>query len=290
MYSVLNVTDDITHCGNLGHVVNEVELACKLASSYGFDGINLDIARLIQKRFTVTDVKQLLGEYQLRPAAFSLDVDMYCRHSEQDYLKSLHTFAEQAAFAHQVGSDAALFYIPPFSDNLSFNDYFQLMVKRLKQLKPILIEHKIKIGFEFIGPVETRLTTHYDFIHTIDGVRALIASADLYGYAGFKLDVHHWQYSGAGLLDLKHLDTEYIVYVELNDALNGYHLFNMPEFTRELPLVTGVTDISGFIQSLKSKGYEGPVTVEPWNDVIKKMPLQEAIQTVKHSLDQCIAL
>ncbi|WP_163832429.1 sugar phosphate isomerase/epimerase family protein [Spartinivicinus ruber] len=290
MYSVLNTTDDITHCGNLGHVIHDLAKACKLASYYGFEGVNLDITRLIQEQLTVTDVKQLLAAYQLRPAAFSLDAYMYCFHSEKEYLSSLHDFAEQAAFAHQIGSEIALFYIPPFSNNLPFNDYFQLMVKRLKQLKPILIEHNIKIGFEFIGPIETRLATAYDFIHTIDGVRALIASADLYGYAGFKLDVHHWQYSGAGLLDLKHLDKDYLVYVELNDALQGYNLFNMPEFTRELPLATGVTDIAGFVQVLKNKGYDGPVAVEPWNDTIRKMPLKEALHSVKQSLDKCMAL
>nr|VFJ71307.1 MAG: hypothetical protein BECKFW1821C_GA0114237_102638 [Candidatus Kentron sp. FW] len=151
-------------------------------------------------------------------------------------------------------------------------------------------KYDIKIGFEFIGPTETRRNTKYDFIHTMDGTRALIAASDLYGYGGFKFDVHHWQNSGAGVLDIHHLDPEYLLYIELNDGLKGYDIFTMPEFERELPFETGVTDIKGFLRALHKKGYQGPVAVEPWNNEIKNMPLDKAVQVVKHSLDRCLRL
>ncbi|MBR8835613.1 MAG: hypothetical protein DSM106950_16775 [Stigonema ocellatum SAG 48.90 = DSM 106950] len=105
-----------------------------------------------------------------------------------------------------------------------------------------------------------------------------------------KFDVHHWQNSGASVLDIHHLDLEYILYIELNDGLSGYDMFSIPEFERELPLTTGVTKILAFLQALYKKGYTGPVAVEPWNEKIRNMPLDAAVKTVKQSLDQCLSL
>jgi sugar phosphate isomerase/epimerase len=178
-----------------------------------------------------------------------------------------------------------LCYLPPFAEKLNFNDNFLLVRDRLKKVKPLLQAYGLKLGLEFIGPTETRLHSKYDFIHTIDGVRCLIASADLYGLAGFKLDVHHWENSGAGLLGLKHLDIDYVLYVELNDGKIGYDRFTIPEFARELPLATHVTHVIEFLSELAKKDYAGPVTVEPWNEAIQQMGLEEAIKIVKASLD-----
>ncbi len=64
----------------------------------------------------------------------------------------------------------------------------------------------------------------------------------------------------------------------------------MPEFRRELPLRTGMTNVVGFIRALKRKGYVGPLAVEPWNERIKNMPLEDAVHTVKSALDECLRI
>jgi sugar phosphate isomerase/epimerase len=76
----------------------------------------------------------------------------------------------------------------------------------------------------------------FDFIHTLDGIRALIAAANSQHCVGIKLDAFHWYTSGAGLLDIEKLSPEEVVYVEINDGLKGdYDRFTLPEFQRELP-------------------------------------------------------
>lgn len=163
-------------------------------------------------------------------------------------------------------------------------------MKRIAHVKPLLVEHNLKIGFEFSGPTEFRQHAAYDFIHTIDGIRALISASGIYGYGGFKLDSHHWYTSGASLLDIHHLDAAYLLYVELNDGLAGYDIHTIPEIRRELPLTTHTTDNIGLLCELMKKGYTGPVALEPWNETLNQMPLENAVQTVKHSLDQCFEL
>ena len=259
---------------------------CELAARHGFAGVNIDMDAVNQ--IGLDAAKNSLQTLNLRPATFGLPMDLFGNQLEFD--QSVPVFEQHAHIAHELGCPTVLVYLPPFSTDLNFNDLFIRTSQRLRQIKPILVRYGIKIGFEFIGPTETRRTTKYDFIHTMDGVRALIASADLYGMGGMKLDIHHWQNSGAGILDLDHLDLDYILYIELNDGLPGHDIFSMPEFERALPLSTGVTHVQAFLSALHRKGYQGPIVVEPWSRAIQAMALEDAIKTVKQSLDQCLAL
>lgn len=232
--------------------------------------------------------KELLEKYQLIPAAYGSPLKLYESDTDEEFEQSVRVLQKEAKSLKYLGCKVILCYLPPFAEHLNFNANFTLMSERLKRIKPILEENELKFALEFIGPTETRVHTKYDFIHTIDGVRCLIASSGLDGLAGFKLDVHHWANSGAGVLDLKHLELDSILYVELNDGLEGYDIFSMPEFTRELPMKTHVTDISSFLGELSRKNYKGPICVEPWNEELKKMPLEDAIRIVKKSLDCCL--
>jgi sugar phosphate isomerase/epimerase len=289
MYSVLNLTapiNGINNCGHIGHIVADFSQVCELANTNGFDAVNIDLNAV--EKIGLDAAKSLMQRFNLKAASFGLPVDLFA--DAETFNHQLHHFERHAEMANGLDCSVVLTYLPPFSDTLNFNDLFVRTSDRLHRIKPILEKNKIKIGFEFIGPTETRQSTKYDFIHTIDGVRALIASSDLYGLAGFKLDIHHWQNSGAGVLDIAHLDLNYLLYIELNDGLKGYDIFTIPEFERELPFATGVTHIEGFLRALKKKGYQGPVAVEPWSQRIQDMPLKEAIGAVKRSLDKCLSL
>jgi len=291
MYAVLNLTKDHDAkqngfmSSNIGHQEDDFSVICELASNFGFSGVNID---LLNNNYSILEIRNLLEKYKLIPVSFHCTVEF--SGSEDSFNRSLKQFIEQAKIASQIGCNLALKYIPPFSSNLNFNEHFKLYSRRVGSLKAILVDYNVKIAFEFIGPRETRLKSKYDFIHTIDGLRSLIASSDTYKYVGFKLDVHHWQHSGASVLDINHLDQEYILYIELNDGLKGFNSFSIPEFRRTLPLETGVNDIKGFLSSIYKKGYRGPVAIEPWNSFIASLPIEEAIKLTKLSLDRCFSL
>jgi len=290
MYSVLNITKDYDAnnskmSSTIGHEEEDFLESCKLAYKYKYKGINLDLEK---PKYSILEIKDILNDYGLIATSFHFTVKL--SGNDDEFKNSLKIFSKQAEDASKVGCKIALNYLPPFSNNLNFDSLFKLYVKRLNLTKNILIDNNIKIAFEFIGPTETRIHSKYDFIHTIDGVRCLISAADLYQNAGFKLDIHHWQHSGASLLDLKHLDLENIIYLELNDGLIGYNQFTMPEFKRTLPLKTGVNQVKEFLTTLYDKGFRGPVAVEPWNEELASMPLEEAIRESKQSLDDCFKL
>ncbi len=282
MLSTLNITPDKTHCGNIGHAVKNFHESCLLAKQYGFQQVNYD---LVTDPSTVADIQSALNETQVQIACFGFTPKIF----EADntiYEESLKQFEDALPKAAELNLNIALAYLPPFTEQLPFHELFQLSASRLKLIKPLLEQYNLKIGFEFIGSTEPRQQASYDFIHTIDGVRCLIAAADIVAHGGFKLDIHHWQYSGATWVDLQHLRPDEILYVELSDSNLDYSYDSMPEFDRELPFTNGNTAIELFLKQLKRKNYQGPVAIETFNKNIASMSLNQALSITQQSMNK----
>ena len=77
------------------------------------------------------------------------------------------------------------------------------------------------------------------------------------------LDTFHWHAAGETVDDLRGLTDQQIVVVHLNDAPRGRHLDELDVRDRELPAVTGVIDLKGFMTTLAEVGYTGPLSAEP---------------------------
>jgi sugar phosphate isomerase/epimerase len=148
----------------------------------------------------------------------------------------------------------------------------------------------VKLAIEFVGASTRRMNVPHDFIHTIDGVRSLVAAADLDNHAGLVIDSYHWTASGGSILDIMHLDTDFILYVELNDGSARYDIYTLPENSRELPLTTGIVNAEGLLEELTRKHYNGPICIEPWNEKISQMPPEDAVKLIKNSIDDCMRI
>jgi sugar phosphate isomerase/epimerase len=284
----LNVTDapahtDEPHCGSIGHVLPFPE-SCRLAEKFGFDAVNGDRAFL--KANGPEKVSALLAQHNLKPAAFAFSAAFNACFSDAAFKKSLEGFEQDLSLGRQAGFKCCVGYVQPSSDSLNFHDHFRLLARRLKQVKKRLETYGVRLGLEFIGPTTMRLARRFDFIHTLDGLRSLIAAAGAENCVGLKLDAMHWHTSGGGLLDIEKRSPGEIVYVEINDGLGGeYDRFTLPEFERELPGETGVIDVAGMLGALDAIGFGGPVVVEPWNATLRAMAPSDAIEKVKRALD-----
>lgn len=287
----LNVTDapahtEGPHCGSIGHVLPFPE-ACALAETFGFDAVNAD--RDFLRRQTPRVSRDLLERHHLAPAAFAFSVAFNAYFSDVEFEQSLAVFEEDLDLAGQAGFDRCVGFVQPSSDHLPFHEHFTLLTKRLKRVTRLLETHGARLGLEFIGPTTMRSTRRYDFVHTIDGVRSLIAAAGAQSRVGFKFDSLHWYASGAGVLDIEKMAPEEVVYVELNDVLRGaYDRFTLPEFQRELPGATGTIGLDGMLRTLDAIGFSGPVVVEPWNEALRNMAPPDAVRLVKEALDSSL--
>lgn len=284
----LNVTDapahtDDPHCGSIGHVLPFAE-SCRLAEKFEYDAVNAD--RLFLKEHGPLRVTNLLQRHHLKPGAFAFSAAFNGCYSDTDFEQSLAGFEQDLSLCREAGFTCCVGYVQPSSNTLDYYDHFALLAGRLQRIKPLLEAHDVRLGLEFIGPTTMRLRRKYDFIHTMDGIRSLIAAAKAQDWVGIKLDTLHWYTSGAGLLDIEKLSPEEVVYVEINDGLKGdYNRFTLPEFERELPRENGLIDITGMLKKLDALGYHGPVVVEPWNAQLRETSPAEAVEKVKLALD-----
>ena len=287
----LNVTDapahtDDPHCGSIGHVLSFPE-SCRLAEQFGYDAVNAD--RSFLKKHGPNEVVNLLNQHKIKPGAFAFSAAFNGCYSDSEFEHSLTGFEQDLSICRKAGFKCCVGYVQPSSDTLDYYDHFALLHGRLKRIKPLLETHNVRLGLEFIGPTTMRLNRKFDFIHTMDGLRGLIAAANAQNCVGFKLDALHWYTSGAGLLDIEKLSPEEVVYVEINDGLKGdYDRFTLPEFQRELPGAAGTIDIAGMLGKLDAIGFHGPVVVEPWNAQLRKMDPLHAVEKIKISLDNSL--
>ena len=287
----LNVTDapahtDNPHCGSIGHVLPFQE-SCRLAHKFGFDAINAD--RHFLREQGPAQAIHLMKQHTLKPGAFAFSAAFNACYSDADFEQSLTPFEQDLSLCRDAGFQCCVGYVQPSSDTLDYYDHFALLCRRLKRIKPLLDAYAVRLGLEFIGPTTMRRQRRFDFIHTLDGIRALIAAANAQNCVGIKLDAFHWYTSGAGLLDIEKLSPEEVVYVEVNDGLKGdYDRFTLPEFQRELPGATGTIDLTGMLKKLDALGFDGPIVVEPWNAQLREMSPPDAIEQTKIALDRCL--
>jgi sugar phosphate isomerase/epimerase len=100
------------------------------------------------------------------------------------------------------------------------------------------------------------------------------------------LDSWHWYTSGETRKDLLTLRGDQVVSVDLNDAPSGIPVDQQIDGKRELPAATGVIDAATFLGALQTIGYDGPVRAEPFNDVVRKMPADQALTATKTAIDK----
>jgi sugar phosphate isomerase/epimerase len=110
------------------------------------------------------------------------------------------------------------------------------------------------------------------------------------GNAGLLLDAWHWYTSHGTVADLEALRAEQVVFVHVNDAPAGMAVDEQKDSVRAMPCETGVIDIAGFMKSLATIRYDGPVQVEPFSERIRALPAEEAARLTAETLDEVLRL
>ena len=122
----------------------------------------------------------------------------------------------------------------------------------------------------------------YPFLHSIAGLRELIEAIGKKNI-GYLLDSFHTYCAEDSNKDLEFLKAEDIISVQLNDGVLGRTISTQRDLERELPGDTGIIDLKNFLNFINSKGYQGPVSVEPFNKELNKMELDKKLKRVRAS-------
>ncbi|MCS7054895.1 MAG: sugar phosphate isomerase/epimerase [Thermoflexales bacterium] len=280
------------NAGALGHVI-PFDQACTLAKQFGFPGVDLDVNYLmrIAEEKSLQAAKEWFEQTGLRPGAISLSAKWREGDSDTAFEDSLTRLANEARLAAALGCTRCVTWVLPGSNTLDFYRHWDFVVPRLRRVASVLAEHGLRLGLEFIGPATLRARFKYDFVHTMDGMRALIAAigADTRN-VGLLLDCFHWYTAHASVSDIERLDPSEVVYVHVNDATAGRGPDEQIDGERQMVGASGVIDIHGFLAALRKIGYDGPVTVEPFNEAVRAMPVLEAVRVTSEALDRVLSL
>ena len=250
--------------------------AQEMAARYGFDGIDLhlpDVADLV-RRTSLEEVRDVFARTGRRPGNWGLPIDWHG--ARQKWTEGLASLRAYASMARDIGALRTTAVVMPWSDERAFDANYAFHVERLKPVAAILGEYGCRFGLEFIGPRTLRQDRKNEFIHTMNGMRALCR--DLGSNVGLLLDLWHWYSSHGTWEDLSRLGNDDVVNVHVNDAPAGIPVDEQIDNERCLPGETGVLDVGRFLAVLEAMGYDGPVTAEPFSARVNALSPQDALR------------
>lgn len=259
-----------------------------LASKYGFEGLDPDASYFAA--LDADGLKRLLDDLHKRnlkfgaaglPVEFRKDPDTF-----NDGLKKLPVVA---ATLQRAGIWRVSTWILPSSSDLTYQQNLNQHSARIRQCSQILADHGQKLGLEYVAPRTLLRSQKYPFIHNLSGMKELIAAIGTKN-VGVQLDSWHWFNAEETVKDLLTLKNSDVLTVDLNDAPRGLTLDQYQDDHRELPAATGVIPVKQFLDALAQIGYDGPIQAEPFNAVLKAMPIDQACATTAAALKKSFTL
>jgi sugar phosphate isomerase/epimerase len=265
--------------------------ALDLARDAGFGGADLSLgdAQNLAAQQGVDAVKALYSDRGLRMGGWGLPVNW--RASEADFIESLGHLPAQAKLAAELGCFRTMTWMLGWSDDLPRKEHFDRVTRRFRLCAEVLGDYGHRLGLEFIGPRTSRAPHRHGFVYTMDGMLTLCCAIGT-GNVGLLFDVWHWYTCRSTLDDVRKLTADDVVYVHINDAPAGVDVLDQIDNQRCLPGETGVIPNGDLLRILNEIGYDGPVTVEPFNQPLREAAERdpgEAARLTSRSLDKVFA-
>ena len=255
-----------------------------LAQRVGFEGVDTSLDQVAA--LGATAYRDLLASHGLVSGPWGVPVNWQGEATSfEDGLAGLPALA---ATAQSVGATRCCTWVPSWSDSRELEANWEFHVERFGAIARVLADHGCRLGLEFLGPKTLRDGHAHDFVHTCGAMVELCRAIG--PNAGLLLDAWHWHTAGGTVAELAALSNADVVFVHVNDAPPGIALDEQRDNVRCVPGDTGVIDLAAFMQQLGRMAYDGPVTVEPFNQALAQTPNVAAAYRVKASLDFLFSL
>ena len=274
-------------CGRIG-VKADQRKAIDYAHQYGFEAVVPNAGYL--GKLSDSQLQELQSELKSKRLVFSaagMPVDF--RKDDARFQQGLKSLPASASALQRAGVTRIGTWLMPTHDELTYNANFKQHVTRLKEISKVLSDHGLRFGLEYVGPKTLWSSKKHPFIHTMPEAQELISAIDVKG-VGLILDSWHWYTAHESKADILALTNDEIVAVDLNDAPAGLKIDEQIDQQRELPMSTGVIDLSSFLNALNQIRYDGPVRAEPFNAELRNMPAEQAVQSTATAMKKAFAL
>ena len=254
------------------------------AIKFKFSAISPPLRELIQ--FKESDKKAYLEKMKKNEIVFDsggLPIDF--RTTESKFKEGFDFLVENINSIVSLNVSSLVTWIMPTHKTLTYMRNFEQHRTRLNEVATVLEDSGLKLGLEYVGPKTLMARDKYPFLHSINGLKELIKSIEKKN-VGYLLDSYHTYCAEDKNEDLDFLKAEDIISVQLNDGVLGRTIATQMDLERELPGDTGIIDLENFLNLIRNKGYNGAVSVEPFNKELNKMEVKAKLKRVRASLSR----
>lgn len=232
-----------------------------VAAEAGFSGVDVLPQAVLDGAAATHDLLTRLG---LRPAVLWLPVEF--RKDETEFQATLPDLERSAQVAGAIGCPRMTTSIPASSDRPK-PELLVTLRQRIRACAEALSGYGIRLGLEFLSPLELRRRFAYEFIYRMD--EALEFAQSCGENVGLTLDSWHWHWAGATTADIRACRRADIVHVHLAD---GPSIAPEAVVDKErLMPGEGVIDLTGFFQALRAIGYDDGVSPEVFGRGLDRM-------------------
>ncbi|PCJ98479.1 MAG: xylose isomerase [Flavobacteriaceae bacterium] len=258
------------------------------AIKYGYESIVSAPRELI--RYSNNQIDELNAKMKENNIGWgSTNIPVEYRQSKSRFNEDFKGLRKQCEALEKVGASRMNTWIISTHDNLTYNENMRQHAYRLGECAQVMKDSGIRLGLEYLGMRTMMAGGRYPFIGSMKEGKELIAEIGK-NNVGFVLDSYHWHTANDTAADIRTLDSNDIITVDLNDAPSGFERVALVDGKRELPLATGVIDLKEFLQALIDIGYDGPVRTEPFNQVLNDMDNDEALKVNMEAIKKTLAL
>ncbi len=279
------MTLDLT-CGSINVSAKQPE-AVELAARHGFESVGADAGYLASLADEpVAELKANLKAKGLVFGAAGLPVEF--RQDQGRFDESLKGLPAIARGLERAGVARITTWLTPCDTKLTYIQNFRQHATRLREVAKVLLDHRVRLGLEYVAPKTSWASRRYTFIHTMAEMNDLISEIGGEN-VGLVLDSWHWWNAGDTAADILSLKGSDVIAVDLNDAPAGIPKDQQVDNRRELPCATGVIDVGAFLSALNHIGYDGPVRAEPFNQAVNQMGKDQACEAAATALRKAFA-
>lgn len=261
----------------------------ELALTYGFKGIEVDIAEMVSRadRFGADFAKRFIesgkSSWKVEVGTFKLPVKMSI--SDADFTKAIERVKKYADMAGQLNAKVCYLELAPASTDTAYHDNFERHRERIGQVAEIMGEKGVKVGIGINATPAVRADKEFQFIYQVEPLMAFVKAIGNPN-VGILLDTWQWLVGDGALDQITELSANDVAYIRLADVPDDVVTSTIKDNQRLLPGQSTSSIANAVIKHFNTVGFEGPVSVHPHSSQFSGVTRDNIVQQASQALNR----
>ncbi|MCA9195250.1 MAG: TIM barrel protein [Planctomycetales bacterium] len=230
----------------------------ELALTYGFAGIDIDMADLVRRvqRTSFDSATRFLTSSKLKIGGWEVPI---CLDSDDaTFAEKLGQLSVVAEIAGRCNATTATLKIPSATNRLPFPEYFEVIRKRIQDVANALSKDGVRVALYFCAlPLLEK--KQFTFVNNAETFLALLGACNN-PHVGFAFDSWAWQISGGAADQFEDLPINRALAVRVADYSEDVDLRTVTINDRQLPGQGKSVDNTRYLKSFVEAKLDIPVT------------------------------